>query len=135
MKKLELTLGSGDSSIHELNSTFFRRGEKNILNSSNLTKNNSNNSQIITEENCNYLKTGREVPENLTSGIKFDNRMIKNKRNINIEITNYYDEKENMDTNIMHLNTSKKPKSLKFTKNQENSKSGFLPKLSMKTNF
>ena len=105
MKKLELTLGSGDSSIHELNSTFFRRGEKNILNSSNLTKNNNSNNQIITEENSNNLKTEREYPENLTSGIKFDNIKIKNKRNINIEITNYYDEKENIDTNIMHLNT------------------------------
>ena len=60
--------------------------------------------------------------------------MIKNKRNINIEITNYYDQKENVDINIQNSNATKNPKSLKFTKNQMTSKSGFLPKL-FKANF
>ena len=133
MKKLELTLGSGDNCFQESKSTFIRKEEKNIVNNSNL-ETNFNKYSMKTKENCIYFKKEGEYLENSTSGIKFDNFMIKKKRNINIEITNYYDQKENVDINILNSNASKNSKSLKFTKNQMSSKSGFLPKL-LKANF
>ena len=67
--------------------------------------------------------------------LKFDNFMIKKKQNVNIEISNYYEQKENIHVNIQHENTPKKIKTLKFTKNQTNCRSGFLPKLFFKNNF
>ena len=96
---------------------------------------NNNNSYLITEEKCSYLRTEGEDPKNSMPVLKFDNFMIKKKQNVKIEISNYYEQKENIHVNIQHENTPKKIKSLKFTKNQTNSRSGFLPKLFFKNNF